>query len=49
MNGVRLNYDFIRNLIAEHSIGADHTEILWTLIGLELWLRIFIDGIKPEK
>ena len=45
-----LNYDFIRNLIAEHSIGgADHTEILWTLIGLELWLRIFIDGIKPEK
>lgn len=45
-----LNYDFIRNLIAEHSTDiADHTEILWTLIGLELWLRIFIDGIKPEK
>jgi len=45
-----LNYAAIHELITEHrNKSADYTEMLWTLINLELWLRIFIDGIKPEE
>jgi asparagine synthase (glutamine-hydrolysing) len=45
-----LNYEAIDKIIEEHLSGRNnHTEILWTLINLELWLRIFIDGLKPEN
>ncbi len=45
-----LNYNFIRQLISEHrSNKSDNTEYLWTIINLELWLRIFIDGIAPDN
>ncbi|HKX33109.1 MAG TPA: asparagine synthase (glutamine-hydrolyzing) [Blastocatellia bacterium] len=36
---------FIKNLVNEHQSGAkDHSERLWSLLNLELWLRQFIDG-----
>lgn len=42
------NYASITRLINEHVSGAvDHTEILWTLINLEIWLRIFFDKTSP--
>jgi asparagine synthase (glutamine-hydrolysing) len=32
-------------LIEEHLLGeADHTEILWGLLGFEMWCRVFIDS-----
>ena len=38
-------------LIEEHLQGADHTEILWGLLGFEIWCRQFIDkqneGLSP--
>lgn len=45
-----LNYQIIDKVITEHLSGKkEHTETLWTLINLELWLRIFIDGVQPEN
>lgn len=39
----------IRRLIHEHQTSvANHAETLWILLNLELWSRIFLDGIKPE-
>ncbi len=35
--------DFIRNLVAEHMAGADHTCKLGVLLALELWHRMFLD------
>jgi asparagine synthase (glutamine-hydrolysing) len=35
-------------LLEEHTHGrADHTEILWSLLGLEMWQRLFIDRPPP--
>ncbi len=34
----------VNNLVSEHLAGkSNHCEILWSLINLELWLRIFVD------
>ena len=36
---------FVKNLVAEHETGnRDHSERLWSLVNLEIWLRQFIDG-----
>jgi asparagine synthase (glutamine-hydrolysing) len=36
---------FVKNLVDEHQAGLkDHSERLWSLLNLELWLRQFIDG-----
>jgi asparagine synthase (glutamine-hydrolysing) len=36
---------FIRRLLVEHSQRTrDHTEALWTVLNIELWARIFLDG-----
>ncbi len=45
--------DFLKRLVAEHQSGMkDHSERLWSLVNLEIWLRQFIDGeevsIKPQ-
>jgi asparagine synthase (glutamine-hydrolysing) len=39
--------DSIKQLVAEHLRGEDHTSRLFRLINLEMWHRIFIDGEKP--
>lgn len=45
-----LDYNSIDRLINEHMSGVtDHTEILWTLINLEIWLRIFFDKFSPSE
>ncbi len=44
-----LQYDRIRVLADEHAAKkADHSVILWTLITLEIWMRIFLKKQKPE-
>jgi asparagine synthase (glutamine-hydrolysing) len=41
---------FLERILAEHRTGAlDHAERLWSLINLELWHRIFIDGEEPSE
>lgn len=45
-----LNYDSICQLAKEHISGReDHTGILWMLINLEIWLKIFFDKDDPKK
>jgi asparagine synthase (glutamine-hydrolysing) len=39
------NADTVRTLVGEHQRGvANHSERLWSLVNLEMWLRRFIDG-----
>jgi asparagine synthase (glutamine-hydrolysing) len=39
------DYGLVRVLIDEHLRGdSDHTEILWGLLGFEMWCRQFIDS-----
>ncbi len=38
----------VREVVEEHRRGdADHGEVLWNLVNLELWHRIFIDREQP--
>jgi asparagine synthase (glutamine-hydrolysing) len=42
--------DYVRALAAEHQSGrADHGARLWSLINLEIWQRIFIEGEPIES
>ena len=34
----------VRRLVEAHQRGENHTERLWSLINLEIWQRIFLDG-----
>ena len=36
--------DYVRDLVARHVAGENHTERLWSLVNVELWLRQFMDG-----
>ncbi len=39
------NPEFVRTLVSQHQRGeANHSERLWSLVNLEIWLRRFIDG-----
>jgi asparagine synthase (glutamine-hydrolysing) len=39
------NTDFVRALVEQHQRReANHSERLWSLVNLEMWLRRFIDG-----
>jgi asparagine synthase (glutamine-hydrolysing) len=41
--------DEVRRLVASHVGGEqDHAERLWSLVNLEIWQRIFLDGEAPE-
>jgi asparagine synthase (glutamine-hydrolysing) len=35
---------FVRELVAKHNSGENHTERLWALINFEIWQRRFFDG-----
>jgi Asparagine synthase (glutamine-hydrolyzing) len=41
------NHQFVRTLVNQHQRGeANHSEQLWSLVNLEMWLRRFIDDDK---
>jgi len=42
---------FVEKLIGEHERGfADHGSLLWGLMNVELWQRIFMDSqVRPER
>jgi asparagine synthase (glutamine-hydrolysing) len=37
----------VREMVARHAAGENHSERLWALVTLEMWHRIFIDGETP--
>jgi asparagine synthase (glutamine-hydrolysing) len=40
---------YLQHLVAEHRRGEwDHGERLWSLVNLELWQRMFLDGDAPD-
>src|SRR5437764_305809 len=45
------NPPFVEKLIGEHERGfADHGSLLWGLMNVELWQRIFMDSqVRPER
>lgn len=44
------NAEIVRRLVDEHCRGiANHADRLWLLINLEIWQRIFIDGIHVDS
>ncbi len=38
------NAGFVRELVARHRAGENHSERLWALINFEIWQRRFLDG-----
>jgi asparagine synthase (glutamine-hydrolysing) len=42
------NPGFVRELVARHRAGENHSERLWALINFEIWQRRFLDG-EDEK
>jgi len=41
--------DAVERIVREHDAGElDHSERLWSLVNLELWHRIFLDGEAPS-
>jgi len=38
------NHEFVRELVARHRAGENHTERLWMLVNVEVWQRRFFDG-----
>jgi len=41
------NHDFVRRLVSRHYAGENHTERIWMLLNVEIWLRRFFDGEQP--
>jgi asparagine synthase (glutamine-hydrolysing) len=41
---------YVRELVSRHQAGENHTERLWSLVNVEIWLRRFMDGeASPEE
>ena len=38
------NPSYVRELVARHAAGENHTERLWALVNFEIWQRRFFDG-----
>jgi asparagine synthase (glutamine-hydrolysing) len=38
----------IRTLVARHAAGEDHAERLWSLVNLEIWQRVVVEGESAE-
>jgi asparagine synthase (glutamine-hydrolysing) len=43
------NSDFVRELVARHRAGENHSERLWALINFEIWQRRFLDGEEERS
>ena len=43
------NAKALKQLVAAHDAGEDHTARMFRLMNLEIWHRIFIDGETPER
>jgi asparagine synthase (glutamine-hydrolysing) len=41
--------DAIRTLVARHAAGEDHAERLWSLVNLEIWHRVVVEGESAEQ
>lgn len=39
---------FVRQLVARHTAGENHSERLWALVNFEMWSRQFVDGEGAE-
>ena len=39
---------FVRQLVARHMSGENHSERLWALLNFEMWMRQFVDGEKMD-
>ena len=39
----------IRTLVARHAAGEDHAERLWSLVNLEIWHRVVVEGEPSER
>ena len=39
----------VRSLVEAHARGENHSERLWSLVNLEMWQRIFLDGEPRES
>jgi asparagine synthase (glutamine-hydrolysing) len=39
----------IRTLVARHARGEDHAERLWSLVNLEIWHRVVVEGEPAEQ
>jgi asparagine synthase (glutamine-hydrolysing) len=45
-----IQYEAAQSLAAEHARGrADHGDLLWTLLTLEVWMRIFVRRQTPSE
>jgi asparagine synthase (glutamine-hydrolysing) len=40
--------EYVRELVARHDRGEEHSERLWALVNFEIWQRRFLDGEAPE-
>ncbi|MBO0800575.1 MAG: asparagine synthase (glutamine-hydrolyzing), partial [Blastocatellia bacterium] len=38
------DFDYVRELVARHEAGENHSERLWMLVNMEIWQRRFFDG-----
>lgn len=44
------NHEFLRNMITEHVEGKqDHNFRLWIFLNLEIWYRLFVEGLSQEQ
>jgi len=39
----------IRRIVARHASGEDHSERLWSLVNLEIWHRVVVDGEPADQ
>lgn len=43
------DWEYVEKLLTEHETGfADHGALLWGLLNVELWHRVFIDGVQTS-
>jgi asparagine synthase (glutamine-hydrolysing) len=41
--------DAIRSLVSRHAAGEDHSERLWSLVNLEIWHRVVVEGEPADQ
>jgi asparagine synthase (glutamine-hydrolysing) len=43
------NEGYVRQLVRQHQAGANHSERLWSLVNVEIWLRRFMDSEEARE